>query len=370
MMKITNIKTFPLSSLIRTGTKVSFLLVEVSTDEGITGVGEASDCFGHQIPLAAKEVIEGKIKPLIFGEDPLNLEWLWKKMRDELISTGYEGLVTQAMSGVEIALWDVIGKALKQPVSRLLGGYKDEIKVYASTNIGLRGTPLKEQAEAALEYLEEGYDAIKIRVSGQPKEDEAITRLVRDVIGDDIDLMVDAYQKYSPSVAIKMGKRYERYDLYFLEEPIAQYNLEALARLRSEVDVPIAAGEHVYTKYGFRELIVKEAVDVLQPDCTVTGGLLESKKICTLADAWGFNCMPHTWNTPVGVVATWHLIASTPNCLMAEYSVAHPHPLRDELLTDPEIIKVENGHAKVPTNPGLGIELNKEALTKYPYSKF
>ena len=368
-MKITNVKTYPLSSTIRTGSKVSFLLVEVSTDEGITGIGEASDCFGHQIPLAAKEVIEGKIKPLILQQDPFNVEWLWVKMRDGLISTGYEGIVTQAISGVEIALWDVIGKSLKQPVCRLLGGYKDKIRVYASTNIGLRGTPLKDQAEAALGYIEEGFDAIKIRILGQPKQDEAIVKLVRDVIGYDIDLMVDAYQRYSPSVAIKMGKRYERYDLYFLEEPVAQYNLEALARLRSEVDVPIAIGEHVYTKYGFRELLVKDAADVLQPDCTVTGGLLEAKKICTLADAWGMDCMPHTWGTAVGMVVGWHLIASTPNCLMGEYSVARPHPLRDELLTDHNIVKIEEGYAKVPEKPGLGVELNQETLAKYPYIK-
>ncbi len=368
-MKITNVKTYPLSASVRTGDKVSFLLVEVSTDEGITGIGEASDCFGHQIPLAVKEVIEGKIKPLILQEDPFNLEWLWIKMRNELISTGYEALVTQAMSGVEIALWDVIGKALKQPVSWLLGGYKDEIRVYASTNIGLRGTPLNDQAKAALGYIEDGYDAIKIRLLGQPKQDEAIIRLVRDIIGDDIDLMVDAYQKYSPYIATKMGKKFERYDLYFLEEPIAQYNLEAFVRLKSAVDVPIAIGEHVYTKYGFRELIVKDAADVLQPDCTVTGGLMEAKKICAMADAWGIDCMPHTWNTAVGIVATWHLIASTPNCLMAEYSVAQPHPMRDDLLTDPTLIKIEKGRAKIPRKPGLGIELNKETLVKYPYSK-
>jgi len=368
-MKITNVKAYPLSSLIRTGDKVSFLLVEVSTDEGITGIGEASDCFGHQIPLAAKEVIEGKIKPLLLREDPSNVEWLWIKMRDGLISTGYEGLVTQAISGVEIALWDVIGKKLKQPVSKLLGGYKDKIRVYASTNIGLRGTPLEDQAEESLGYIEEGYDAIKIRLLGQPKEDEAIIKLVRDIIGDDIDLMVDAYQKYSPSTAIKMGKRFEKYDLYFLEEPIAQFNLEALARLKSEVDVRIAVGEHVYTKYGFRELILKDAADVLQPDCTVTGGLMESKKICAIGDAWGLDCMPHTWNTAVGMVAGWHLIASTPNCIMAEYSTAYPHPMRDELLTDPNIAKIEKGHAKIPDKPGLGIELKQEMLTKHQYQK-
>jgi L-alanine-DL-glutamate epimerase-like enolase superfamily enzyme len=368
-MHITDVRTFPLSAPIRTGQKVSFLLVEVSTDEGITGIGEASDCFGHQIPLAAKEVIEGKIKPLILQQDPFNIEWLWNKMRDGLISTGYEGIVTQAISGVEIALWDIIGKSLKQPVSRLLGGYKNKIKVYASTNIGLRRTPLKDQAEAAIGYIEEGYDAIKIRILGKPKQDEGIIKLVRDVIGDDINLMVDAYQRYSPSVAIKMGKKFERYDLYFLEEPIAQYNLEALARLKSEVDVPIAVGEHVYTKYGFRELIVKDAADVLQPDCTVTGGLLEAKKISTLADAFGMDCMPHTWGTAVGMVAGWHLIASTPNCLMGEYTVAHPHLMRDELLTDPNIVKIEKGYAKVPEKPGLGIELNQETLTKYSYPK-
>jgi len=132
--------------------------------------------------------------------------------------------------------------------------------------------------------------------------------------------------------------------------------------------VPIAVGEHVYTKYGFRELIVKDAADVLQPDCTVTGGLLEAKKICSLADTWGFECMPHTWGTAVGMVAGWHLIASTPICLMGEYTVAHPHIMRDELLTDPNIVTIEKGYAKVPEKPGLGIELNQKILSKYPYS--
>ncbi len=367
-MKIIDLKTFPLA-FKQNARNVSFLLVEVTTDEGITGIGEVSDCYGHQIPLAVQEIIEGRIKPLIVEEDPFNVEWLWNKMRDGLISTGYEGLVTQAISGVEIALWDVIGKALNQPVCKLLGGYKDKIKVYASTNIGLKGTPLKDQAKEAMGYIEEGYTAIKIRLLGQPKEDEAIVRMVRDYIGYDVDLMVDAYQRYTPSIAIKMGKKFEKYDLFFLEEPIPQYNLEALAKVRAAVDVPIAAGEHVYTKYGFRELIIKDAVDVFQPDCTVTGGLLESKKICTLADAWGIDCMPHSWASAVGLVAGWHLIASTPNCLMGEMSVGTFHPLRDELLTEPNIVKVSKGHVKVPKKAGLGIEIDQETLAKYAYTK-
>jgi L-alanine-DL-glutamate epimerase-like enolase superfamily enzyme len=369
-MKITGIKAIPLYTPARYGGKVSFLLVEVSTDEGITGIGEASDCYGNQIPLASKEIIEGRIKPLIIGEDPLNIEWLWNKMRKELGRTGYEGLATQAISGVEIALWDIIGKKLKQPVCKLLGGYKDKIRVYASTNIGLLGTPLKDQAKETLEFIEEGYDAIKIRTPRTPltrasKQDETLVRMVRDHVGYDVDLMVDAFMRYTPSAAIKIGKKYEKYELYFFEEPIPQYNLEAFKRLKASVDVPIAAGEHVYTKYGFRELIIKDAVDVFQPDCTVTGGLLESKKICTLADAWGIDCIPHSWNTAVGMVASWHLIASTPSCLMGEYSVIPVHPLRDELLTDPSIVKVEKGHVKIPKKPGLGIEIDQEILTKY-----
>jgi L-alanine-DL-glutamate epimerase-like enolase superfamily enzyme len=367
-MKITDLEAFPLAFKLNDARTMSFLLVEVTTDEGITGIGEVSDCWGHQIPLAAQEIIESRIKPLIVGDDPFNVEWLWNKMRDGLISTGYEGLVTQAISGVEIGLWDVIGKALKQPVCKLLGGYKDKIKVYASTNIGLRGTPLKDQAKEAMEYIEEGYTAIKIRLLGHPKQDEAIVRMVRDCVGYDVELMVDAYQRYTPSIAIKMGKKFEKYNLYFLEEPIPQYSLDALAKVRAAVDVPIAAGEHVYTKYGFRELIIKNAVDVFQPDCAVTGGLLESKKICTLADTWGMDCIPHSWASAVGLVAGWHLIASTPNCLMGEMSVGTFHPLRDELLTDPNIVKVSKGYVKVPKKAGLGIEIDQETLTKYAYT--
>lgn len=365
-MEITDVKTFPLAFEQR-GVTRKFLLVQVSTDEGITGIGESSDCYGHQIPLAAKMAVEGRIKPLIVGEDPFNIEGLWNKMRDSLISTGYEGVLTQSMSGVEVALWDIIGKAVKQPVYRLLGGYRDTFRVYASTNIGLRETPLKEQAKESLKYIEEGYTAIKIRVPGRPGWDEDIVRMVRDLVGDEVDLMVDAYQYYTPTVAIKMAKKFERYDLYFLEEPVPQYNLEALARVKASAEVPIAAGEHVYTKYGFRELIVREAVDVFQPDCNVTGGLLEAKKICAMADAWGIGCVPHSYASAVGLVAGWHLVASTPNCVMGEMNVAPFDPLRDELLTDPSIVKVDKGYVKVPKRPGLGIELDQKTLAKYSY---
>ncbi len=366
-MKITDIQTFPLAFQVD-GRRATFLLVEVATDAGITGIGEASDCYGHQMPLAAQRVIEGHLKPLLVGADPGNVEWLWTRMRDGVIATGIEGLVTQAISGVEIALWDVVGKALHQPVCRLLGGFKDRIPVYASTNIGLRGTPIPDQARAALDYVAAGYTAIKVRLSGQPRQDEALVRLVRDAVGDDVDLMVDAYQRYTPAAAIKLGRRLERYELRFLEEPVPSYQLEGLARVTAAVEVPIAAGEHVYTRYGFRELLLKHAVDVVQPDCTVTGGLLEAKKICTLADAWGLECMPHSWASAVGLVAGWHLIASTPACRMGEMGVQPVHPLRDALLTDPTLVQITDGHATVPTEPGLGIEIDREILTTYAYS--
>jgi len=363
-MKITGVETFPLS-FKQERVQRKFLLVRITTDAGITGIGESSDCYGHQIPLAVREVIEGKVKQLIIGEDPFNVEGIWNKMRDTLISTGLEGIVTHAMSGVEIALWDIVGKAVKQPVYKLLGGARDTFRVYASTEIGLKDTPLEKQAKEALTYLDQGFTAIKIRVPGRPKWDEDIVRMVRNIVGGDVDLMVDAYQFYPPGTAVKMARRLERYDLFFLEEPVPAYNVRALARVKASTTVPIAAGEHVYTKYGFRELIANNAVDVLQPDCNVTGGLMECKKICALGEAWGLTCVPHTFATAVGLIAGWHLLASTPSCVMGEMDVNPFNPLRDELPTDSKIVKVEKGQAKVPQRPGLGIEINEKTLAKY-----
>lgn len=363
-MKITDVETYPLSFKQEKRLR-GFLLVRISTDVGITGIGESSDCYGHQIPLAVREVIEGRIKPLIVGEDPFNMEGIWNKMRDNLISTGLEGIVTHSMSGVEIALWDILGKAVKQPVYRMLGGARDTFRVYASTEIGLKETPLERQAKEAITYLEQGFTALKIRVPGRPKWDEDIVRMVRDTVGGDIDLMVDAYQFYSPATAVKMARRFERYDLFFLEEPVPAYNVSALARVKASTTVPIAAGEHVYTKYGFRELIANNAADVLQPDCNVTGGLMECKKICAMGEAWGLTCVPHTFATAIGLVAGWHLLASTPSCVMGEMDVNPSNPLRDELLTDPKLVMVKKGYAKVPQDPGLGIEIDEKILRKY-----
>jgi len=374
-MKITDVEVIPLSFKIKSTTIEDeasqnlrkFALIKVHTDEGITGIGESSDCYGHQVPLAIKEVVDGLLKHVLIGENPFNIDRLWRRMFESSYTTGATGTVVQAISGLDIALWDILGKAKGEPVYKMLGSHREEFKMYASTNIGLLGTPLEEQAKEAVRFVEEGFNAIKVRGKGDPKWDVEMVKCVRDAVGDDVDLMFDAFMHYTPATAIWVAKKLEKCNLFFFEEPLPSYDIEGLARVAASVDVPIAVGEHIYTKYGFKNLIMKGAADIFQPDSPINGGLSECKKICVIAETWDIPCVPHAYASAVGTIANMHLIASTPNCLMGEYDVSTFNPLRDELLTEPDIIKVKKGRIRMPKKPGLGIELDEETVAKYRY---
>lgn len=340
-------------------------IVQVYTDEGIVGIGEASDCYGHHLPKTIKVLIEEGLKPILLDEDPTNIEKLLKKMYDRAFVTGFQGLFTEAISGVEIALWDILGKIEGKPLYKILGGYSDKVRVYASTHIGLLSIPQQEQAKEALKLVEEGWSAIKLRGGRNPDWDENTVKVVQDTIGDEVDLILDVFMSYNLNTAIKLAKRLEKYNLFFLEEPLPPYDIDGLATLTAKVNIPIAAGEHVYTKYGFKELITKKAVDILQPDCTITGGLLECKKIFAMADAWNLLCIPHCFASAVGLMATLHLAASVSNCPIVEYDVTKFNPLRDELLTESDTIRVKRGYVELSRKPGLGIELNEKNMEKY-----
>jgi L-alanine-DL-glutamate epimerase-like enolase superfamily enzyme len=375
-LKITNIETIQLSYRYKEEERWRFAgwttlqrnttLVRVWTNKGIHGIGEIGE--DSCIPQSVGHIVEEHFKPMLLGEDPFNVEKLWRKMFVRSLHWGRKGGAVKIISGLEIALWDIIGKALNRPVYELLGGIcRDRIRVYASAGMSNSEEKLIEEI---LTYKEQGYTAVKIRIGGDPKGDVEKVRKVREAIGDKMDLMADAGMCYVDAgwdfnMALHVARQLEPYNLLWLEEPLINDDIDGYVRLAEAVDIPIAAGENEYTKYGFKELIARRAVDIVQPDATRSGGILEVKKIAAIADAFQMRMAPHIFNSGVSLMANLHVIVSSPNALIMEYDRT-VNPLRDELLVEP--LRYENGYLHYPKGiPGLGVRLTDELIDKYKF---
>jgi len=320
-------------------------LIEIVTDEGIRGISKTTEPQGF--------IIENFLKPMILGENPLNIEMLWDQMYRATMPFGRKGTVIMAIGAVDTALWDIIGKARKEPVYNLLGGKtREKIRAYASH---LHPAPAKELAKEAMEYLEEGYTAMKQRLVSGPsdgvsgmKRNVELVEAVRDAVGYNVDLMADCWMGWNVQYTIKMAKKLRRFELTWLEEPIIPDNVDGYAKIRKAVETPIAAGEHEYTLWGFKELLQKEAVDIIQPDIIWAGGITVCRKICALAEAYSIPVIPHTSTAP-----TLHLImANTVNvCPLAEFLTKYPMQTYFK-----ESIIPESGYFTVSERPGLGVE--------------
>jgi galactonate dehydratase len=362
-MKITEIKTYTVNPGGR-----NLVFVKVCTDEGIDGIGEAYSVGPDRATVETINYFADWLK----GFNPMDVEALWARMYNGSRFPG-GSVVNSAISGIEHALWDITGKALGVPVYRLLGGkYRDKIRVYQSAG---GGTP-EALAERALALVQEyGYTAIKIGphppgsyempynevLNGAAARMEA----VRNAVGDGVDIGVDSHAKiFEPARAIMMAEAIASYRPLFLEEPLRPENIDALADVRSKVKIPIATGEMLYTKYEFRDLMVRQAVDIIQPDICCAGGIMECKKIAGMAEAFYVPLAPHNPMGPVATAVNAHLATAIPNFLILEY-IPDDKPPRSELLVEP--MKLENGYITVPDKPGLGVELNEEAFSKYPY---
>lgn len=367
-VKITDIKAFPLSARIEKPIKTATFtyqtkdvaIVEVQTDEGITGVGE---CFSRFVPEATKQIVEKGFRPMLIGEDPLDTEVLWRKMYSVMRPRGHSrGYVVEAISGIDTALWDIKGKSLSLPLYKLLGGsYRERVKVYASS-IMLGET--EEVVQQAKKLVEDGFEAVKMKIGYGVDKDAVKVEAVRRAIGDDVALMVDANCAYSVSSAIKVGRKLEDLDVSWLEEPIPPENIEGYTQVSGALDLPIAAGESLFTRYDFRDIITRHAVDIIQPAIARTGGVSEAKKIIDLASAYDVPVAPFTGLcSAVGLAATLHLSSSTPDFLAQELEVL-PNPLREDLLME-RIDLPRNSFLDVPKKPGLGIEINGESLRRY-----
>lgn len=371
-MKIVDVEAIPLRLPkvlpIGDGTQ-DCLVVKVYTDEGIVGIGEA-----HTSPYVLKQVIDAPmshvsaigLKEVILGEDPTNIEYLWEKMYAKSRVFGRRGAAIHALSAIDIALWDILGKALNQPVYKLLGGsFRQEIPAYASD---LAYETAEESVEAVLRYQADGFRAAKFGwgpLGQSVKSDLKQVRQLRQAVGDDFDIMVDLGMPVEYSYALALGRGLEEQGVYFLEEPLSPDDLQGYRALSDALDMRVACGEKEQTRWEFRALMETAGVDVVQPDIARVGGLTEARRIATLAGMYGKTVIPHCWSSDILVAASLHFIATLPYCPYFEYCVLDG-PLRREVCT--ETIPCVDGMVKIPQGPGLGIELNEDTLQRYRYN--
>ncbi|MFC4597683.1 mandelate racemase/muconate lactonizing enzyme family protein [Cohnella hongkongensis] len=376
-MKITEIETILLSYKYKedevwkcpgwTSLQRNAMLVRIWTDKGIYGIGEIGEATS--IPHGVEQIVEERFKPMLLGQDPEQIEYLWRKMYVRTQHWGTSALAVAIISGLETALWDLLGKRLNKPVYELLGGpVRDKIRVYASAGMSKTNEDL---AKEVAHYKGLGYSAVKMRI-GNPdyQSDIEAVRMAREALGDQVDLMADAGMCYVDNAwdfntVLKVTRELESNRLYWLEEPFVANNMEDYIRLTAMTDIPIAAGEHFYTKYEFKDWIAKRAVNIVQPDVTRSGGILECKKIAAVAEAFHMRCAPHIFTSGVSLMANFHFMMSTPNIQIMEYDRT-PNPLRDELLVEP--LRYEDGYVHLPRRqPGLGIDLTDEVRRKFAF---
>jgi L-alanine-DL-glutamate epimerase-like enolase superfamily enzyme len=305
-------------------------------------------------------VIEGNLRDILIGDDPTEVRTLWHKMHKITRWYGRKGAAISALGAVDTALWDIRGKALGKPVCEMLGAHRHSVPVYASALLW-EEDPADLGAEAA-RYVQEGYRAVKMRLGRNWDDDRKAVRTVRDAVGSEVRVMVDGSMRYPPSAALRMARELEAVDAFWFEEPFPPEEIDHFAELCSQVDVPLAAGETEFGLQAFGELIRSGAVDIVQPDCSRSGGITECQRIGMAAEACGLRVATHTWSDAVAVVANMHLVASLPNGITVEMDRTG-NPFIDELLTEPLVVR--DGEIPLPTGPGLGIELDEDLLDAY-----
>jgi L-rhamnonate dehydratase len=340
-----------------------WLIVEIFTDQGIVGIGNAA-----LAPPVTKQIIDLYLKPLLIGADPWDTELLWQKMYRSTIAFGRKGIAMVAISAVDIALWDILGKSAKQPVYRLLGGRtKTRVPVYASR---LYSVPLPELCAEAKKYKNEGFKAMKLRFGWGPmdgaegmQKNLGLIRTVREAVGDGVDIMADAYMGWTLDYAKRMLPLLEPFQLRWLEEPVIPDDIHGYAALKAYGRVPIAGGEHEFTVYGFRELLEARAVDYIQFDTNRVGGITQAKKIAALAEAHSIPVIPHA-----GQMHNYHIVMASLNSPMAEYFPLVDVEVGNELFwyIFKSEAKAKDGFIDLDeSQPGLGLTIDEEKLKQF-----
>ena len=368
-MKVTEIKTF----LVHPGVGKNWLFVKIETDEGIHGWGE---CYTQADRDKAIEVHVHQLARYLVGRDPFNIKhFTYMAYHDFAGKRGAMDLYS-AVSGIEHALWDIAGKALGAPVYNLLGGAcRDKIRVYAN---GWSDASTEEMVKRAKTLVQEGFTAMKFDPFPGPwrthisRQDELAAvdcvAALRDAVGPDIELLIEVHRRLAPVHAIRVAGLMEEFNPFWYEEPVSARNVDALAEARRGINLPVVTGEELYTKTEFREVFEKQAADILNPDVGNCGGILELKEIAAMAEPYMVVMSPHNYNsTTMALAATVHACATMPNFLITEYFVNFTK-VGNDIADAP--LKPENGYIKLPTKPGLGVELDETAMARYPYKEF
>jgi len=362
-MKVTDIQGIMISIPLRKPTSMSnktvtareYIVTRVFTDEGIIG---SAYTLGGTVVLTA---VNDTLKPLVMGEDPFDTERLWDKMFRTSLTVGRKGAVIRALSTIDIAFWDIKGRALNQPLYKLLGAYTDRVPVYSSGGYYRQGESFQQMADEMAGIVQRGFTGIKIKVGALSfKEEVERLKTLRRTVGDQVEIMVDANCAWNDlSYACKIMRAFEEYKISWFEEPVLPDNFRGGAELAATFETPIATGEQECTRWGFRDLIEHRAADILQPDVAVVGGVTEWMKVAALASAYDLPLASHYFHD-VHV----HLMASVSNALMAEY-----FPLDLDIMVFDTVVKEplkpEKGYLPVPNRPGLGMELDEEKMKRY-----
>ena len=373
-MKITRVESIVLKTTIKPFGFSQFWydkrgasLVKVSTDEGLVGWGE---CFGPG--ECHKGIIENYYAPMLVGRDPTDVGVIWENLYNRCRDYGQKGVMISALSGIDIALWDIFGKWLGQPICKLIGGVRrDKVRAYA-TGMYFTETddPAKAMAEEAARYVSMGFSAVKIKLGQGEATDVACVRAVRKAIGPDIRLMVDANHAFTSTRALRMANLIADQDIFWFEEPVPPEDLDGYVELKHRSPISLAGGECEFTRFGFRELLSRRAVDYVQPDTCTAGGISEALKIIALASAYNVQYMPHVWGSSIALATGLQLLAAMPDFPqsldptepMLEFDRTD-NPFRDTLAK--ERIEQKNSYVDVPMGPGLGIEIDESVIDRY-----
>ena len=357
-------------------------LVEVETDEGITGWGE---CFGPgNIALANKYIVEKVIQPLIKGDNPLKKEYIWHKVYNLLRDSGQKGMPIQALSGIDIALWDILAKKSNLPLYQLLGGKtNDKIPVYGY-GMMLQKKTVDELCELfkneANQIKEKNFKAMKMKIGLGPKEDLKLVSAVRDTIGSEFKLMVDANHAYNKNDALYVGKGLDEMNIYWFEEPVAPEDYDGYKELKEKLKTNIAGGEAEFTKYGWNQLLKNNCIDIAQPEVCGLGGITEYLKVSALAQSNFIPIVNHVWGSALSVAVNLHLLTTLPDMpgglfptkSMLEFDTTEKNifitDLAEEKFSILDQVKNKNGFASPLENIGIGINPNKDFIKKYEYN--
>ena len=374
-MKITAVETYVCNARMR-----NWVLIKVVTDEpGLWGWGEATLEWHTRAVVGAVQ----DLADLIVGEDPTRVEHLWQIMFRQHFWHGNDIVRGTALSGIDIALWDIVGKHLGVPCHQLWGGaVRDYIRLYCHLGGGrledFYETPTSNAArfaELALAAVDEGYTAMKCMAVAEMAPIEGMQRVreaeqcvgaMRDAVGPDIDLMVDCHARLSPAMGMRVADVLEPFDLYFLEEPCWPESVEGLAAIQRSTSTPIASGERLVSQHAFRPLVEQRAVQVLQPDITHCGGLSEARRIAGMAEAYRLALAPHNPQGPISTAASIELGFATPSYVICE-SVHADVPWRDELVSVGYTVQEEGRLVRASTRPGLGVEVDEAVIARHPF---